>query len=65
MYQNVPFLNHFFALLDFGSRDEERRTKGEGRGEAEDGRRTRDEGRTTRLGGGRAVAGRATNLDAD
>ena len=40
MYQNVPFLNHFFALLDFGSRSEERRTKSEGR-------RTRDKGRTT------------------
>jgi hypothetical protein len=29
MYKNEHFLNHFFALLDFGSRDEERRTKGE------------------------------------
>jgi len=29
MYQNAHFLNHFFALLDFRSRDEERRTKGE------------------------------------
>jgi len=31
MYQNGHFLDHFFALLDFGSRDEERRTKSEGR----------------------------------
>jgi hypothetical protein len=30
MYQNVHFLDHFFALLDFGSRDEERRAKDEG-----------------------------------
>jgi hypothetical protein len=40
-------LNTFFALLDFGRKDEERRAKGERRGEAEDGRRTTDEGRTT------------------
>jgi hypothetical protein len=31
MYQNAHFLNRFFALLDFGSRDEERRAKDEGR----------------------------------
>ena len=37
MYQNVHFLNHFFALLDFENRDEERRAKGEGR-------RAKDEG---------------------
>jgi len=42
MYQNVPFLNHFFALLDFGSRDEERRTKGERRGAKSEGRRARE-----------------------
>jgi hypothetical protein len=36
MYQNVPFLNHFFAFLDFGSRGEERRTKGERRGRVKD-----------------------------
>jgi hypothetical protein len=36
MYQNAHFLNHFFALLDFGSRDEERRTKGERRGRVKD-----------------------------
>jgi len=29
MYQNIHFLNHFFALLDFGRRDEERRAKNE------------------------------------
>jgi hypothetical protein len=34
-------LNTFFALLDFGSRDEERRTKSKGRSkEDEEGRRT-------------------------
>ena len=36
MYQNVHFLDHFFALLDFGSRDEERRTRDEGRRRTED-----------------------------
>jgi hypothetical protein len=35
MYQNAHFLDHFFALLDFGSRDEERKTKGERRGMVE------------------------------
>ena len=41
-------MNTFFALLDFGRRDEERRTKGERRGKTEDGRRTTDEGRRAR-----------------
>jgi hypothetical protein len=42
MYQNEHFLNHFFALLDFGSRDEERRTKSEGRRTKSKGQRARE-----------------------
>jgi hypothetical protein len=45
MYQNVPFLNHFFALLDFVGRSEERRAKDEGQGDAEDGKRKAEEER--------------------
>jgi hypothetical protein len=45
MYQNEHFLDHFFALLDFGSRDEERRTKSEGRRVRGEERRTKGERR--------------------
>jgi hypothetical protein len=45
--RNTPVLNTFFALLDFGNRSEERRTKDEGRRRTEDGRQTRDEPRAT------------------
>jgi len=48
MYQNIPFLDHFFALLDFGNRDEERRTKSEGRRTKGEGQRAKSEERRTK-----------------